>query len=264
MIPSMELPLVFFTLLSQLAIGLTLLYALRTAGPSVEPEASAKTQWFVFAGILAFSLIVSLTHLGHPLLAPRAVLNLSTAWLSWEILTFMLLVALMAATAYLGVTRGFVWLTAAAGFIALFVQGMVYSPSSFPAIHNVLPFAFFLDTAVILGAGTSAWFAPQDTQPLLRWILVGALSAGLLLFLAAPCIWLSGGTAMRLTGLAYLASPLYWAHIVLGLAVPLAVIVIARRIPSWLPILLLAGALCGRVAFYLDTIHTGVNIGGLQ
>jgi hypothetical protein len=59
----MELPLVFFTLLSQLAIGLTLLYALRTAGPSVQPEASAKTQWFVFAGILAFSLIVSLTHL---------------------------------------------------------------------------------------------------------------------------------------------------------------------------------------------------------
>jgi DMSO reductase anchor subunit len=69
---------------------------------------------------------------------------------------------------------------------------------------------------------------------------------------------------MRLTGLAYLASPLYWAHIVLGLAVPLAVILVCRRIPSWLPILLLAGALCGRVVFYLDTIHTGVNIGGLQ
>lgn len=263
MTPSLELPLVVFTVLSQMAVGLTLLYALRTAGSPGPAEASARTQWLAAAGIMAFGLLVSLTHLGHPEGAPFALVHLSTAWLSREALLFGLLVALMVATALAGARRGLVLLTAALGLLALFVQGMVYAPPSFPAVNNALPFVFFLVTAIVLGAGASAWFAPEDKQPFLRAILVGALSAGLLLFLAVPCMWLSGGTIMHLTGMAYLASPLYWAHIVLGLAVPLAITLTIRRIPLWLPLLLLAGALCGRGAFYLDTVHSAVNIGGL-
>jgi len=40
------------------------------------------------------------------------------------------------------------------------------------------------------------------------------------------------------------------------------VVVATRRIPSWLPLLLLAGALCGRVVFCVDTVHSAANIGG--
>jgi DMSO reductase anchor subunit len=263
MIPSLELPLVGFTILSQLAIGLTFVYALRTAGTSEQPEASAKMQWFVSAGILALGLLISLTHLGRPEMALRAVVHLSTSWLSREVLLFSLLVVLMAATAFLGASRKFVWLTTAVGFLSLLVQGMVYAPPSFPAIHNVLPFTFFLNSAVGLGAGAGVWFAPQGKQSFLRAILVGALCAGLLLFLITPCVWFSGDMVMRLTAAAYLTSPLYWISIVLGLAVPLAVILVLRRIPSWLPFLLLAGALCGRIVFFGDTVHSAVNIGGL-
>ncbi|MDR3438714.1 DmsC/YnfH family molybdoenzyme membrane anchor subunit [Telmatospirillum sp.] len=263
MTPSFELPLVIFTILSQQAIGLTLLYALRTAGRSARPEPSARIQWLASAGILALGLVVSLTHLGHPEGAPRAVIHLSTAWLSREALLFGLLVALMAVTGFLGAVRALVIAAAAAGLVALFVQGMVYAPPSFPAVNNALPFAFFLVTAIILGAGTASWFAPQDRQPFLRRILVGALVAGLLLFLISPCIWLSGGAIMRLTAVAYFASTLYWAHIGVGLILPLLVVLAVRRIPVWLPVLLLAGALCGRLVFYVDTVHSAVNLGGV-
>ena len=75
--------------------------------------------------------------------------------------------------------------------------------------------------------------------------------------------WLSGGAVQRMTALAYFSSPLYWAHILLGLALPLLVVLKAGRIPAWLPVLVLGGALCGRIVFFMDTAHSAANMGGL-
>lgn len=261
---AMELPLVAFTVLSQLAIGMALLYALRTsfAGAGAEPR-GARTEWLVAAALLGLGLLLSLLHLGHPTGAPTALANLATSWLSREALLAALLVALMVATALRWRLRILVWVTAAVGLATIFVQGMVYSPAGYPALHNAFPLAFFLLTAVVLGAGAAAWFASPERQPLVRAVLVGGLAMSLMLYLVVPYAWLSGGTVERLTGENWFASPYYWTHVVAGLALPLAVVLWTRRIPRWLPLLLIAGAVAGRIGFYADTVHAAANMGGL-
>ncbi|GAB6126061.1 DmsC/YnfH family molybdoenzyme membrane anchor subunit [Humidesulfovibrio idahonensis] len=266
--PSMELPLVFFTLLSQTAIGLTLLSGARrwslagadAQAPAADPD---RKLWLTAAGMLALGLLLSLFHLGHPLDSITALKHLSTSWLSREALAFGLLTALVAVTALKGLPAILVRLSAALGLAALFIQGMTYAPPSFPAVDNGLPFALFLLSALVLGAGAASMFAPEDAKPALARVLVPALWVALCVHLLAPSIWLTGGTVTRLTAQAYLSSPLYWAHIVIGLALPLAVVTRTRTIPAWLPWALMLGALCGRIVFYLETVHTAVNMGGL-
>jgi DMSO reductase anchor subunit len=264
--PSMELPLVFFTLLSQMAIGLVLLSGLRrwrTAGAPAPADAADRRQWLAAAGFLAVGLVLSLFHLGHPLDAATALKHLSTSWLSREALAFGLLTALVAVTAIKGLPAPLVRASALFGLLALFIQGMTYAPPSFPAVDNGLPFALFLLSALVLGAGAASLLAPAEARPALARVLAWALSVALVVHLLAPVIWLSGGTVTRLTAQAYLVSPLYWAHIVIGLAVPLFVVLKTRGVPSWLPWALAAGALCGRIVFYLETVHTAANLGAL-
>lgn len=142
---------------------------------------------------------------------------------------------------------------------------MVYSPPGFPALHNAFPFEFFLLTAVILGAGAGAgaWFAPADRQPLVRGVLVAALCAALLMYLVAPTAWLSSGTVEQATGQAWFTSPFHWINIVVGLALPLVLVLVLtmRRIPGWLPLLLI-GAVAARIGFYYDSVHAATNMAG--
>jgi len=278
MIADLELPLVLFTTLSQMAVGMTLLFGLSAvcACEAAETPANprwltaigmqwlppAGLQWLIAAGILAVALLASLAHVSYPFEAPRTIVSLSTSWLSREVLVFGLLVALMGLTGLLGAARWFVLASAMVGLLALFVQSMVYSPPSYPAISNGLTFLNFLVTAISLGAGAAAWFAPADKHPVLRAVLISSLCAALLLFLAAPCVWSSGSMVMRQTAAAYFSSPFYWTHIVAGLALPLAMVLAVRSIPFWLPLLMLVGALAGRIAFCVDTAHSATGIGG--
>lgn len=266
--PSMELPLVFFTLLSQMGIGLVLLSGARrwrmaAAAAGEAAHEADRRQWLAAAGLLALGLLISLFHLGHPLDAATALKHLSTSWLSREALAFGLLTALVALTAVRGLPAPLVRASAGLGLLALVIQGMTYAPPSFPAVDNGLPFALFLLSALVLGAGAASLLAPAEARPALARVLAWTLGMALVVHLLAPAIWLSGGTVMRLTAQAYLASPLYWAHIVIGLALPLAVVLKTRDVPAWLPWALAAGAVCGRIVFYLDTVHTAVNLGAL-
>jgi DMSO reductase anchor subunit len=260
---AMELPLVFFTVLSQAAIGLTLVTGVRRLTSAGSVRDAGRRSWLVAAGLLAAGLAFSLGHLGHPLAAPTALRHLGVSWLSREALLASALAALMVWAALSGLPSLLVAVTAACGLAVLFVQGMTYSPPGFPALASGLPVLFFLISAVTLGAGLAGWFASEAGQAGLARFLAVTLGAGLAVFLVAPLAWLSGGTVQRLTALAYFSSPLYWAHVVLGLAVPLIVVLAARRVPGWLPALLVAGALCGRIVFFLDTVHSAANLGGL-
>lgn len=112
-------------------------------------------------------------------------------------------------------------LTALVGLLALFATGLTYAAPSLVAIQNALPIVFFVLTAFILGAAIASYFAPADKQPLLTLILATSLIVALVVYLAVPFIWLSGGKVLQMTGQAYLASPLYWTRIIVGLALPL-------------------------------------------
>lgn len=262
---SMELPLVVFTVSAQAAIGLVAISTVRQfAGHG--PLGKIRQEWLFAAAVLALGLIASLFHLGHPLGAPTVINHLGTAWLSAEAVGAGVLLAVVAVAAFTikgGVNKALGVIAAVLGLLVVYFMGMTYSPPSFPAYNNVLPFAFFLLTAAILGPALASYFASQEKQAMLARWLTGALLVGLVVHLLAPCVWLSGGTIMRETGMAFVASPLYWARIILGLALPLAVVARARTIPAWLPVLLVAGELAGRLLFFMYSIHTASNLGGI-
>ena len=86
---------------------------------------------------------------------------------------------------------------------------------------------------------------------------------GLVVYLVVPCVWLSGGEVVRQTGLSWIASPLYWGRIAVGLVLPLAVIAATKTVSGGLWVPILAGELMGRAVFFANTVHTATNMGGL-
>jgi DMSO reductase anchor subunit len=268
MIAHMELPLVIFTVLSQMAIGMALLSTARQWNIVDGPSVRTRIEWVTIGLLLALSIVASFFHLGHPLGAVRMLANLGSAWLSREILglgLFGILVALIFLAEWTGkMNRWLLILAAVVGLLALFATAMTYAtPPSFEAINNALPLVFFGLTTVILGAAVSSYFAGAAWQPLLVSVLKTALIVSLVVNLLIPNMWLSGGTIMRQTGEAYLSSPLYWGQIVVGLLAPLLILWRMRRIPVWLPILLIAGEVLGRIAFFALNASSAGNLGNL-
>jgi DMSO reductase anchor subunit len=262
-----EFPLVLFTLLTQMAIGLALVSATRQWAVVEGPSGKIQAEWLAVAGLLAVGVIAAFFHLGHPLGAIQMLNNLDTAWLSREILgmiVFGLLVAGVLWMVYKGSLNGWLLkLTALVGLVAVFATGMTYAAPALVAVENPLPIVFFLLTSVILGAAGASYFTPAGKQPLVTAILVVGLIVALVVYLVVPFIWLSGSTVTRMTGQAYLASPLHWTHIIVGLVVPLAVLAWLRKVPAWLPLLILIGEFAGRMAFFALTVSSAANLGGL-
>lgn len=262
-----EFPLVLFTLLTQMAIGLALISATRQWAVVEGPGAKVQAEWLAVAALLALGVMAAFFHLGHPLGAIQMLNNLDTAWLSREILSialFGLLVAGVVWMVYRGSLNGWLLkLTALVGLVAVFATGMTYAAPALVAVENPLPVLFFLLTAIILGAAIASYFAPASQQPLLTVILAVGLVVALAVYLVIPFVWLSGDRVMQMTGQAYLASPLHWTHIIAGLVIPLAVLAWRRSIPAWLPLLILVGEFAGRLAFFALAVSSAANLGGL-
>jgi len=261
-----ETPLILFTVLSQLSIGLVAMSTLRQiAGPDIEPN-KLRMEWLVAGGVLLAGMIASIFHLGHPGGMVQAITNLGSAWLSREALGTGVFLALLVAGVIImreKTSLGLIVVTALVGLLVIFSMGMTYSPPSFPAMNNVLPFVFFFITAMLLGASVGVLFSSDTTLPMVSRILTVSLIVGLVVYLIVPCIWLSGGEIMRQTGEQWLASPLYWGRIVIGLALPLAIIWTLKKTPGWLWVIILVGELLGRAVFFANTVHTATNMGGI-
>ncbi len=261
----MELPLVVFTVLGQAAVGIVLLSAVRQWAGHPGSEGNLRAEWIVAGALLFLAFVASLFHLGHPTGAFRTLVHLRTSWLSREVLLFGIFGILILAVLW-GVLRGafsgvLTALAALAGVLALWVSAMVYAPPAFPALHNGLPIVFFLLTAVLVGSSGAVYFAPPEKEALLVRILGSALVVGLMLYLVVPWVWLSGGTVMRMTGEAYYASALYWIRLAVGFLLPILVLALSRRIPLWLPVVILAGEVMGRILFFSHVVHSAVNLG---
>ncbi|MBW3174089.1 dimethyl sulfoxide reductase anchor subunit, partial [Salmonella enterica subsp. enterica serovar Javiana] len=90
-----ELPLVFFTVLSQMSVGMALVLTCRTLRGEAE---GLRFHWFVTALVLALASRAAILHLSHPDLAYTPLINLRHPWLIREILRSTLIAATVVGT----------------------------------------------------------------------------------------------------------------------------------------------------------------------
>jgi formate dehydrogenase iron-sulfur subunit len=137
-------PLVWLTLLTQVAVGTT-----ATAVGGVER--------LVAAGLACTALAASLLHLGRPAHAWKALRNLRRSWLSREVLLFGCYGGLAAAAV---VVPALVPLALATGLAGVFASGRLYVVPGRPAWHSPLTIVRFFATALAVGpllTGRPGW-----------------------------------------------------------------------------------------------------------
>ncbi|HEY3365883.1 MAG TPA: DmsC/YnfH family molybdoenzyme membrane anchor subunit [Symbiobacteriaceae bacterium] len=160
-----ELPLLLFTLLVQMALGAVLLAAVlpfrlarRGAGAESDLLVRRLLCWAVPALVLAMAL--SLSHLGTPGGAYRAIFNLKTSWLSREILFSGLftLVAMLAAWAHWKgkSSRVLIWFSLLCGIVTVYSMARLYQMTIKPAWMTFFTPVSFFTAALMLGVATGA------------------------------------------------------------------------------------------------------------
>lgn len=241
-----EFPLVFFTVLSQLGIGLALVGAWK----ALRGEVPGRTHWLWTVAATAVGLVISLFHLGHPLGAVTTLSGLGVSWLSREILSFGVFGAITLVLC-LKQSRGLAILAGVMGIVAVLVQGMTYAPISFPAIHNFFTPLFFLLTALALGTSFD-----KDAGAVQSAVLVLLIA----MLVLAPSMWTTGGGIMRDTAALWFASPFFWGGL-LCIAATLGLSVARKGLPRASGVLMLAGALLVRMTFFGATVHTATRLG---
>lgn len=197
-----EWSLVIFTLLAQTSIGMVIVSQL---SPAVEHKtAKAALQWA--GGIMALSLLVSLTHLGDPLGAYRALANISSSWLSREILFasiyFGLTVVLYQSVAKGGSLRSPLGIAASFfGVLTLISMSFLYAQTSIHAWGTAYTHLTFYGAAAVLGAlslSTVTIRVQPDSEVRLytKTFSIAAVGAGVQVLSLAPYqAALAAGTA---------------------------------------------------------------------
>lgn len=263
---TLEFPLVLFTLLTQMAVGITVFAALRQWSTVEGATTQTRNEWITVLALIALGVFAAFFHLGKPFGAILMLTNLGSAWLSREILGFGLFGALVAATFYMVYAKspnGLLFkLTALFGLIAVFFTGMAYASAGLDAIHNILPLVFFFLTVFTLGPAAASYFVGEKSHSMLIAVLSPTLIASLAVRFIVPFAWLAGNAVTRASGQNFLASPLHWIQLIV-LLVGFVTLQRGKSIPAWLPIVLLFGELAGRVAFFALTIFSGANLGNL-
>jgi len=263
-----ELPLVGFTVLSQLAVGLSMVLTILTWAKVPESIHGNVLMAYLFCeGVLGVAMAVSLLHLGHPLGSIRAVVHLGKSWLSREIagfglfgfFLFLQILACLFRPKAMPFLSPFVFIS---GLTALYASARVYSPPSYPALNNQLPFIIFLISAMLLGPAFLSYFMDISHHPwLIHWLTIVLITGGIINVMI-PSVWMSGNRVMKNTGKAFYGSPVFWIRILGEFVIPAIIIFNVSQIPVWLPVVLLAGELGGRVLFFSHVYHLSSNIGG--
>ncbi|ELQ3994190.1 dimethyl sulfoxide reductase anchor subunit [Enterobacter bugandensis] len=250
-----ELPLVIFTVLSQMSVGMTLLLTWRTLRGEVH---GTRLHWLITGLILGVASIAAVLHLAHPEHAYNALINLKHAWLSREILGATLYGAMIGLAFLSKGNKGAALLASLFGILLVVVQGMTYAAPAMQAIANGITMMLFFATVWVMGCAATPLLGLKGSNAALRQGIIALMA----LLIAAPVMWLSGGTIMKMTAHAWLSSPLYLGSLlccVVGGALSL------KRQPMQKAVfaLLLVGVVLSRLTFFGDTISTIVNIGHL-
>lgn len=217
-----DMPLVIFTILSQLVIGgfVTLWWIdKKTKGISKKTGLTISIVLVLLTGI---SLLVSMLHLGQPLHAYRAILNVDESWLSREILFYGLFfgVSLLYTWFWLkddASNRNKVgWGLSVAGVLAIFSSAMIYFIPSIPAWNGLTTIMMFFLTSLILGPLFVGAFLQirGELQVNITGFSVGSIFAGLLV-LAIYVFSLFGGLPEATETVKLMTSQvIFWIRIV--------------------------------------------------
>lgn len=275
-----ELPLVFFTVFCQWAVGtIVAITGLILAQPlwlSDEKRFNVLRQMAV--AILAVNVIgsmLSLLHLGSPTGAYRAILGISHSWLSREVIAFFLLngvVFIWAAILFRfnrsrALIRGVSLLASLTGLVAILVSAQVYyQMSSHPLWHSPVTHLSFIATALLLGFTTlglriSVFNATQDDKnQQLPTLLPAGILLAVLLMLIVILEYSTGFSAqgkMLASAIAIFGSGLMGWLIFAGLIVATGLAtylyrrpVLSTGVASVLMLALLSASLGGRMLFY--------------
>lgn len=273
-----------FTVLSETAAGLVLLYTLFRLTPSARQRADAYqrlarpvllTAWLT-TGV---AMLLSLTHLGWPQFAFRALGGLPSSWLSWEVLLTGLF-ALGALLLWWQASRSApaqlaLVLLSLVGLGAVCASGMIYTLPSLPANAGGFPVLLFLATTLATGGGAlmailfltraGRELAP-DWQVDLALFTVGAILLTGFLTYAYTGAASTGLPEARAQAAGLTGSALHTARLLIGLAAPALLLLWQAWRPKvtglalLLPMgLLVAGEFAGRLLFFASSVFTGVN-----
>jgi anaerobic dimethyl sulfoxide reductase subunit C (anchor subunit) len=162
---SKEWPLVIFTIIAQLAMGMILMcvgfdwYLASKAGMETAQKVM-QCVIFITAPLLIIGLLVSLLHLGHIEKAMKAFYNIRSSWLSRESLLMGLLTMLLSFLAILHifgliskeVIKPILWTATVISLVLVFCMSKIYMLRTVPAWNrNTTPIAFYA-TTILLGA----------------------------------------------------------------------------------------------------------------
>jgi len=259
-----EWPLILFTVLGQVAIGIILMLWLLDRGRDRLDTRLFKQGVLVSGALLALALLASLFHLGHPEAAYRALAHLSSSWLSREILffilTFLAWIYLFWQSRHLIINRSLgsgvtpitaaeiaagrqqsanhslgLGITSILGLLGIASSAMIYVLPRVPAWNNVGPVLFFLITTGLLGALVTLVLGGKSLQATQKKLLLqcslGCTIIGLLLFVIYGSM-LSGSMEGADSLNFLLHSPLFWVRALLGWFAPLFLLVSILKNPQ--------------------------------
>jgi len=160
-----EWALILFTLLAQMSVGSFWVlgavhyYANRKAGEE-EADRMADRALLAVGPLLILALLASLLHLGDPLNAFRAVANISSSWLSREILAGVLFAIVGGLFAIFqwrkigspGLRSVLAVLAAIIGFFLILSMSMVYMLPTQPSWDTIATPIGFFSTTLLLGS----------------------------------------------------------------------------------------------------------------
>ncbi len=145
-----EWALVIFTVVMQMAVGAFVIlggvhfFATRKYN-SQDADLMSDRALLAIGPLAVFALLVTFLHLGNPINAPRAIMNIVSSWLSREIGLAIVFSVLGAVFAFLqwrkistsAIRNGLALITAAVGLVLVYAMANIYRLPTVPAWDTV-------------------------------------------------------------------------------------------------------------------------------
>lgn len=274
-----ELPLVFFTVLSQWAVGIVLVITLLEW---IKPDYLEKQKLEIFRlpALTAFPLAViatlaSMLHMGYPYKSYLSITGFQHSWLSREIIAILVLNATLAAFTWIwwkhinnsSLRKWIGTLSSVIGITTICVSAQVYYQMPIhPTWHSWTTFASFILTGGIIGALYVYYFISRSKEgehPLrLFAILIGVILIMMVIVSGAYSQNIfNGAEAVEAVGLAF-SSSLFWIRTVFSLLVPASLLLYLFKAKKpthstfalTSALLVIVGEISGRILFYYTVV----------